>query len=223
MQEALNLINQNKYSILCYSKEFSKYMPKMISSSQLGFLIFSKTHEEKIQSARYLLKIDTKIFTEEEKERMQVGTNYEDNVRRYLSRRENMGIYPVGIFVNRKYPFFSGSPDGIMDNGNIIEIKITCNDIPQTYSEDFSEIPLYYLYQMYFNMYNMNSPNCLFAMFSRKSGQLYTRLVPFNEERFNNEILIPCLNFYDDIMIPLCEEYNIKCPYECFEELLKNI
>lgn len=222
MQNALILIDQNNYSILCEYREYSRYMKCKITSSQLGFLTFAKTEEEKIQHARYMLKLDKKVFTDEELLNMQIGTDYEDNVRKYISKREGKQIYPVGIFINRKYPFFSGAPDGIMDDGNIIEIKISSKDVPETYSEDFSEIPIYYLHQMYFNMYNMNSPNCLFIMFSRKSGKIYTRIVPFNLERFNNEILIPCLQYYDDIMIPICEENNIPCPYESFEQLLLN-
>lgn len=223
IQQVLSSICQNEKSLHCNIPQGSQdwhNLRNRITASKLGFLAFAKTEEQKQQAARQMLGLERVVFTEEQMQNMKIGTDYEDTVRQYISKTHNMKIYQLGIFINRQYPFLAGSPDGIMEDGTIIEIKISSKDVPDSYTDDFSEIPIYYLYQMYLNMYNINSKNCLYIMYSRKSGNLYTRLVPFNYLRFVREILIPSINFYNDYIVPLIEENNLESPSENFQKLL---
>ena len=220
MQEVLNELNQPDISLHFNVKQRSSEwfaVRKRITASQLGFLIFCNTEEEKIQAARYMLGLDKKTFTQEQTDNMNIGTEYEDTLRQNYSSKIGQTIYETGFFINRRFPFLGGSPDGVLQNGDIVEFKITSKDVPKNYTDDFSEIPRYYLYQMYLNMYNIGSHNCHYVAYSRKSGEIYQRIVPFDYDRFRNEILIPCINFYNNYMIPFMEENKIQCLYENFE------
>ena len=182
---------------------------KRITASKLGFLIFSKTHEQKLKSANQILGLEKIEFTKEQIRNMKVGVEFEDTVRQYYCKKNNLNVRQVGFYISKKYPFLGGSPDGILDNGDIIEIKISSKNVPETYSDDFCEIYTPYLYQMMLNCYLTNANNCHFIFYSRESGKLYTRIIPFNKTFFVNTILLPCIEFYNDYLIDLALENNI--------------
>ena len=191
-----------------------------ITASRLGFLLYSKTDADLVKSARQMLNIDKVEFTEEQTRNMKVGVEYEDNVRQYYSKKIGQDIKTVGIYISKKYPFLAGSPDGILENGDIIEIKISSKDVPEVFTSDYDEIYQPYVYQMMLNCYLTGAKRSHFVFYSRESGKVYTRIITFDKEKFKKLILIPCINFYNNYMLPIMEERNIPCVYSTFNELL---
>lgn len=114
-----------------------------------------------------------------------------------------MSCRTVGIFICNEYKFLGGSPDGILENGDIVEFKISCKPVPTSYTDDYSEIYKPYIYQMMMNCYLTGSKRCHFVMYSRSTGKLYTRIIPFDEEFFREKILIPCIEFWNEYVIPI--------------------
>lgn len=192
-----------------------------ITMSVLGsFLIFAKTHEDKIKLAREIIGLDAKQFTEEAISNMSIGTDYEDLVRQEYARKIGMRVYELGFCILRENPIFGGSADGIFENGDLLEVKITTKDIPTHFVTDYSEIPLWYYWQMQGNMFIADSPRCHFVSYSRSSGEMYTRIIPYNHERWINECYTPSLKFYHEYIAPLLEEHSIPDPFETYKCLI---
>lgn len=190
-----------------------------IGMSRLGnILIFCKTEEQKIRYANIICGLIHEEFTEEAKERMRIGLEFEDVVRQSYANQIGQKILTISSCIFRENPIFSGSVDGILENGDLIEIKIIEKDIPEFYSSDFSEIPLWYYYQVQGNMFITDSTRCHFVCYSRKSGKMYVRIVPYNHERFINEVYIPCCKYHKKYVMPLLIKNGIKTPYEDYEE-----
>ena len=174
---------------------------RITMSALASFLIFAKTEEAKIKAARIIAGLDKPIFTKEALDRMKIGTDYEDDVRKYYCDKIGKRVYSVGFCVFRENPIFGGSPDGILEDGSILEIKITNKPTPTLSKPDFSEIPLWYYWQCQGNMFVTNASCCHFVSFSRLDGLLYTRIIPYNHDRWINEVYIPAMIFYRDYVM----------------------
>lgn len=195
--------NAKEYNVRQLSSEWFELRKSRITSSKLGFLIYAKTEEEKQKTARQIVGLEQIEFTEEQKDNMKIGTECEKFVREYFEQTRGIKIRETGIFISDKYSFLGGSPDGMLENGDIIEIKISNNDVPRYFFSNFFEIsPSYYL-QMQMNCYLSGAKRCHFLFYSRKSSKLYTRTVPFNSDFFEEKILYPCIDFYENYLIPL--------------------
>lgn len=200
------------------TQEWDDIRKGRITMSMVGkIILFLKTEEEKQNYARIIARIDKEIFTEEAIERMKVGIDYEDAVRESYSNHIRQHIFTTGTCIFRENPIFSGSVDGILENGDIIEIKITEKDLPSFACDDYSEIPLWYQYQMLGNMFITDSLVCHYICFSRKSGTYYVRLFPYNHDRFINECYIPLCKYYKKYVLPLLIEQGIQTPYGDYE------
>mgnify|MGYP001312348496 CR=1 FL=1 len=190
-----------------------------IASSRTGkIVLFSKTEEEKVKTARIICGLEKEVFSDEAKDRMNVGVEYESTIRDSYTKTTGMKIFETGTCIFRQNPIFSGSPDGVFENGDVLEIKITEKELPDFYCSDYSEIPLWYYYQMQSNMFILDSTKCHYVCYSRSSGKMYTRIIPYDHERYINEVYIPCCIFYRDYIKPLIEQYCLKSPHQDYLE-----
>lgn len=191
-----------------------------ITMSTLGsFIIFAKTHEDKVRVAEEMLGLRKKDFSDEAKTNMDVGIVYEDLVRQEYASTVGMKVYEVGFYIFRENPIFAGSADGVFENGDLLEIKITTKDNPSHSVSDYSEIPLWYYWQMQGNMFISDSPKCHFVSYSRKSGEFYSRIIPYNHERWINECYIPGMEFYEEYIMPLLKQNSMEDPFESYKKL----
>lgn len=189
-----------------------------ITMSSLGrILLFCKTEEEKHKYARIIARLEKEEFTEEALARMKIGVDYEETVRDSYSKHIQQHIYTTGTCIFRENPIFSGSVDGIIENGDIIEIKIIEGDIPSFSCDDYSEIPLWYQYQMLGNMFITDSTMCHYVCYSRRSGKYYVRHFPYDHDRFINECYIPLCRYYKKYVLPVLLESGIRTPNEDYE------
>lgn len=220
-----SLINTNRCIVIDTqqrSQNWFNLRKSRITMSMLGtILIFSKTEEEKWRTARIICGLEKPIFSKESEENMKIGVDYEDDVRKEYSKIINMKIYEVGfcIFEN---PIFGGSLDGLIENGDILEIKISKNEIPEKQCDDYSEIPIYYLWQMWGNMFITDASNCHYVMYSRASKKLYCRLVPYIHVRWINECYIPLCSFYENYVIPIIKANSLPNLYDEYQLMRKN-
>ncbi len=192
-----------------------------LTSSKMGFIEYAHTVEEMEEAAEIILGLKKVKFTKEQTANMNVGTKYEDNVREHYSKKIGKKIKKVGFYISMKYPFLGGSPDGMLPNGDIIEIKITTKDEPGAYAEDYSEIYPPYYYQMLTNCYLTGAKCCHFIVFSRKTGRIYYRKVYFDKEVFKRRVLFKCLEMYNEYMRPLMAKHDIPCYYSTLPDIIK--
>lgn len=190
-------------------------------SSLANFLIFAKTHEEKVAVARRMVGLDNYEFPDEAIDNMKIGVEYEDLIRQTYSKSVGMKVYEAGFCIYRDNPIFGGSPDGIFQNRDILEIKITSKDTPQISFSNYDEIPKYYQWQMLGNMFIMDSERCHYAAYSRESGNIYSRIFPYNHSQWMNEVYIPACIFHKEYIMPLLIEYNLPTPYETYIDMIE--
>lgn len=194
-----------------------------ITYSMLGsILIFAKTHEDKLALAKKIIGLDKMTFTDEACENMKIGVEYEDLIRQEVSKTVGMKVYEAGFCIYRENPIFGGSPDGVFEDGSILEIKITSKENPKYACSDYSEIPLWYRYQMLGNMFTMDSSNCIYSSYSRADGSIYIRHYPYDHNKWMNECYIPCNIFHRDYIMPLLKNYNLLNPYETYCLMIQN-
>lgn len=100
------------------------------------------------------------------------------------------------------------SVDGVLENGDIVEIKTTSKPTPKSHKRDYSEIPLGHMDQMQQNMSVTGARICHYFSFSRTSGKNYYRAVPFMQEKWN---LIVRSNtfFYNNYMKKLLQKTSV--------------
>jgi hypothetical protein len=223
LQTIQRLVNTQKcfvYDVKQRSNEwFAMRKGRITMSTFASFLIFAKTHEEKMTIARQMCGLEKKIFTEEQIANMRVGVEYEDVVKDFYSDKIGLKIYETGMCILRENPIFGGSPDGIFENGDLCEIKITNKENPTIPYDDYSEIPLWYYWQMLGCMHITGSQRCHYVCYSRVDGTLYTRIIQYNHERWINEVYNKSCEFYRDYIAPLLSANSLPDPYETYRLL----
>jgi hypothetical protein len=190
-----------------------------ITLSTIGNLIFCKTEESKQQYARIIAGIEKPEFTEEQLENMKIGRDFESPLRDEYSKDIGMKIYELNICIFKQNPIFSASIDGILENGDLVEFKVTNKQTPDFSYDDFSEIPLWYYWQMQGYMFILNRPRCHYVSYSRLDNKKYVRIVPYNHDRWINEVYIPASLFHRDYVMPILEKEKIPTPYETFKSI----
>lgn len=174
-----------------------------ITMSALGSIfIFAKTEGDRQRRARILCGTEKETFTPEVMEIMKYGTMMENEIRSDYSKKVGIPIHEVGICISKINPLFRGSPDGVLENGDLIEIKTTGKPTPTTYNEDFSEIPIWHMWQMQGNMFITGAPRCHYVCYSKTDKQTYIRVVNFNPEIWN-PIMTRSMRYYNEYMAPI--------------------
>lgn len=176
-----------------------------ITMSALGSIfIFSRSEFDKRKRARILCGIEEETFTPEVLAIMKYGTEMENEIRQKYSERIGIPIHEVGLCISNEDPLFRGSPDGIIENGDLLEIKTTSKKSPTTYSENFSEIPPWHMWQMQGNMFITGAENCHYVCYSKTDNQKYYRIIPYKEEIWN-PIMEKSIIYFNKYMKPLVE------------------
>lgn len=167
-----------------------------------------KQNENKLKDVENQLKEAAKKFcgiipdivASEHMEAVQYGLDNEDRLRNELSERIGQTIHQVGFCRFNKINFLGASPDGILENGDIVEIKTTMKPTPEEEKSDFSEIPIGHMQQMQHNMGVMGAARCHYYCYSRTSNSVYYRIIPFDEKEWNERIKMNTF-FYNKYMM----------------------
>lgn len=125
------------------------------------------------------------------------GNKYEDEARLLFSKRYNIETWEIGLFQHPQYSWIGGSPDGIAENGYLIEIKC-----PLT-REITHNIPDWYYPQIQICMEILDRPACYFIQYKPQTlfqnGIIDVQIIPRNKSWFLS-ILNPLHNFWKKVL-----------------------
>lgn len=131
-----------KTQILQKSNKWYEIRNTIITSTDVSTILESN----KYQSKRQLLlnKISNKIS--QSNESVEWGNFFEDIAFNIYSNKYNIKIHNLGLILHDKYKFLGASPDGLLENNILLEIKCP-------YSQKiFNEIPINYWIQTQIQM-----------------------------------------------------------------------
>lgn len=110
------------------------------------------------------------------------GTRLEPIVRDMYDSLNNTKTYEIGLLVHPTHKWLGGSPDGVTEDGILLEIKC-----PKKIS---NKIPDYYYPQVQLLLEIMDLDECDFVQFCESTGQLKTIRVPRSKEWFAEKLPI---------------------------------
>lgn len=124
------------------------------------------------------------------------GNDNEDIARHLFGNLYNLETQEVGLFVHPVIDWLGGSPDGVVSDGSLLEIKC-----PLTRKIEH-KIPDYYYPQVQICMEVLNVEQCYFVQFKPETtfsaGELDVLVVKRSKEWFNENL--PLLQkFWDDL------------------------
>jgi len=94
------------------------YRTKIITASHFGHICKMR------QSTSCASRVTSIIYPQEiNVESMKYGTEYEDVARKSIESVLNIEIKRCGLFIDSEIPFFGASPDGLIQDDGIVEIK----------------------------------------------------------------------------------------------------
>ncbi|KMQ89099.1 hypothetical protein RF55_11307 [Lasius niger] len=94
------------------------YRTKLLTASHFGHICKMRTSTScasRVQSILYPQELNV--------EALQHGVEYEDVARKNIETVLNIRINCCGLFIDAKIPFLGASPDGLIENDGIVEIK----------------------------------------------------------------------------------------------------
>jgi len=138
---------------------------------------------------------------------------------RQFENQYNKTVRPCGLFVDEQYPFLGASPDGLVDDDKIIEVKCTpsigqktledasldkklqfCLELTETGQLKLKENHKYY-WQIQGQLNITKKIECIFILFSM-GNNLYVQNINRDEYLWTNKMLPKLINFYMDCMLP---------------------
>lgn len=150
---------------------------------------------------------------------IEFGRQNEKVVIRQFENQYNKTVRPCGLFVDEQYPFLGASPDGLVDDDKIIEVKCTpsigqktledaaldkklqfCLELTETGQLKLKENHKYY-WQIQGQLNITKKIECIFILFSM-GNNLYVQNINRDEYLWTNKMLPKLINFYMDCMLP---------------------
>ncbi|XP_050525488.1 uncharacterized protein LOC126896599 [Daktulosphaira vitifoliae] len=136
-------------------------------------------------------------------------------------------VLPCGVFVDEEINYLTASPDGMVGENEIIEIKCPYNIKNMTIREGIQKITYlmldkntdkillkhnsYVYYQIQGQLHIAKKTNCYLVVWT--NYDIYIERIPKNDDFWNKKIVKKLTNFYMDFMVPKIIE--IENDYEC--------
>ena len=192
----LQNISIPQHSELWYNKRL-----KMITASDCGTIL----GYNKYNNLDDLLK-NKKDNIRIENEYTKHGNYYEPIAIKIFQKKYNLKVYPIGLLIHKKYPFIGASPDGILSNNKILEIKcplkrkingnISLNYYAQVQLQlEVANIDEAYFYECEFKEYNSQYLcNSYFSGLNNNNGKYWNLendnllIIKRNKKWFNDNI-----------------------------------
>lgn len=174
----------------------------LITGTKYYGIIFSKTKEEKVLHAKKICGIIPDTIKPEDMAKVQYGNDNESVVRDSLNQLLGTTIFELGVVRMSPDSIFACSIDGILENGEIVELKTTGKPTPTVLESDFSEIPLTYRWQMTHNIACTGAPACHYYSYSYTSDSYYYRYYPFDQKLWKTNSS-KATKYYKDFIDPI--------------------
>ena len=143
------------------------------------------------------------------------GKTYEKIAISRFENKTGLKVQSCGLFIHENFPFLAATPDGIVGEDEIVEVKCPfagrdCEIKPGknfaflNYTSD-QKVTLKsnhnYMYQIQGQLAISKKKNCYFVVYTFKD--LFIEKVAYDEYFFRNEILPKTKNFYENFYRPL--------------------
>jgi len=200
----------------CYISPYKQGTPEWLAervglitgSVEGSIIIYANTHEKKQILAEQICGVRPILIKDEYKERVSFGTLSENNLRQDFENKKGFKVHELGFCKLLENPsIFGVSVDGILENGDIIEIKTSQKSIPKKQYANFTEIQESHIYQMQQGMAILGARNCHYWFYSRSDNATYHRLVPFDQTKWLF-IRQRATIFYHEYMVPILININ---------------
>ncbi|KAL4717055.1 hypothetical protein ACJJTC_016942 [Scirpophaga incertulas] len=147
------------------------------------------------------------------------GKDNEQKALIQLENQENIQISPCGLYIDEEYHFLGATPDGLIDNDTIVELKCPLS----AYEKDLKEVvknkkfPFYkisdqgelminkthnWYYQVQGQLHITRKPKCLFAIWTGDHKQIKTEIILKDDEVWDNAMKQKLILFYTECMLP---------------------
>lgn len=189
----------------------------------LGESEYGNSQDEAILT---LCGITQKEFSYEAQQAAKRGILLEDDVRNW--RIANYGnVVETGVAVSKEIPYIRTSPDGLTEDGGLIEIKCSIpsyNKLLRYFSVknsiesnggDVKDLDIKHFitkshfYQMQLNMFVYKRKWCDYVVFKSAQEILVNRIY-YDHEFCINKIILPTIQVINNKIIPILQKYNIK-------------
>ena len=159
---------RTKKQIVQKSKEWYNTRNNIITSTDVSTIL----DQNKYQNKRELIlkKINNKISSPNEA--MEWGNFFEDIATDIYSKINNKKVYNLGLLIHDLYKFIGASPDGLIENNDLLEIKCPFSQ------KVYDDIPINYWIQTQIQMEvcNLNRTILFVCVFDKsiKNNALYS-------------------------------------------------
>lgn len=147
------------------------------------------------------------------------GKDNEEKALRQLEAQENIRVNPCGLFIDEEYHYLGATPDGVIDNDTIVEVKCPLS----AYEKDIKEVvrnkklPFYKLndqdeliinkshnwfYQVQGQLHISNKTKCLFAIWTGDCNEIKTEIILKDNKIWEHIMKPKLINFYMECMLP---------------------
>ncbi|XP_029054467.1 uncharacterized protein LOC114881772 [Osmia bicornis bicornis] len=136
------------------------------------------------------------------------------NASRLLEKELGIDILPCGFFINAVVPYLDATPDGLVDDDTIVEVKCPKSAKDSSPAEAIQQLPAirrifrgdeinkshHYYYQVQGQLHIMNSQSALFCLWTQKRMKIIN--VPRDDTFWATEMEDILKKFYEDCMLP---------------------
>lgn len=148
------------------------------------------------------------------------GVDNEHLALQQLAIQENVTIRPCGLFVDPEYPFIGASPDGLIDQDSIVEIKCPIvafkNGLEESIKKNKIQIWKYnkkkklielnknsnWYHQIQGQLHVTQREKCLFAVWSGENQPLKTEIIRKDHVFWEKKMKDKLVSFYMDWLLP---------------------
>lgn len=169
------------------TKEWFHMRRKRLTGSATSSLLFFKSEEERqLEYSRIFEDGPPKEFDDLAKERMQWGVDHEMcGVYTLLHHFPNYEVHEAGLKTSESVDFLGASPDGVVVNTvtgehYALEIKCPSKKKNSRCTVPYKDIPYYYVFQLYMEMFCLGMRQCVFVSWGEKQTKIWR--VGFEDE-----------------------------------------
>lgn len=136
-----------------------------------------------------------------------------------LSRQENVEILPCGLYIDPDVPYFGATPDGITNDGMIVEIKCpkTSHEVGLEKAVKEKKITFYkikndetweinkqhnWFYQIQGQLHVTRKTKCLFGIWSGPNFPIKTEVIKRDDEYWSTKMQKKLNDFYLHCLLP---------------------
>ena len=176
------------------SEEWFNIRKNKITGSKFGDIIYQKFNNHENLSKMIKGELEPS-FNEIQIQNMKNGIENEPIARKKYEELNNCKVKEIGILISKKYNFLGFSPDGLVGNDGMIEIKCPYKIYYPLLKE--GKIWDSHIAQIQGGLFLCKRKWCDYVVYGHSNQEIYIKKI-YYDEKYCNEILLPSLlNFYE--------------------------